>query len=212
MNGKDDTKRIVDFKQAMWITLPKTGQVLRKLDENGVVHITGENPEFAGTPYCVLLGLRVNERGPQIRYGTPDSPMDGDYFYAEVQRRGSFDIHLKAKRLSNQDVTIVWCAIPQSSTCIIHTLGPTPIPTKPPGGGPTIEGFDPKDFPGRYVDEVPGIDPEFARRLTEGGIQNLATLASAGATRVARILTISEVRAMEFIDQARDLLRGKTRK
>jgi hypothetical protein len=206
MKGKRGKKKPADLEQAGWIKLPRTGQVRKKLDKNGVVHVKGENPEFTGTPYCVCLGLCVNEPGSKIRYGIPDSPMEGDYFYAEVQKKGSFDIHLKAQSLSNKDVTIVWCAIPQS------TLGPTPIPTRPPGIGLTTVCFKAKDFPGRYVDEVPGIGPEFIRRLTTAGMKSLAALASADAKSVADILEISEVRAMGFIYEARLLLQDKTRK
>jgi hypothetical protein len=163
----------------------------------------------------VHLGLRARERGSRLRFGTLDSYREGDYFYAEVHKKGSFDIHLKAQSLSNQEVTIQWWAIPESWTCALTigptTLGPTPIPTYPPTGTVT-ERFDPKDFPGRYVDEVPGIGPESIRRLTKGRMKSLATLASADATRVARILNVSEVRAMSFIYQARRLLRGKSSK
>lgn len=89
------------------------------------------------------------------------------------------------------------------------TLGPTPTP---PPIGLTIRRFKSRDFPGRYVDEVPGIGSEFIRRLTRARMKNLAALASADTTRVARILNISEVRAMGFIYEARLLLQGKTRK
>jgi hypothetical protein len=212
MNGKRGTKRIVDLKEITWIELPRIGQVLKTLDENGVAHVIGENPEFAGAPCCVHLGLCVHARGPQIRYGTPDSPMEGDYFYAEVQKSGSFDIYLKAQSLSNQPVTIVWCAIPHTSRCLIGpTVGPTPTLSLPPIGL-TSRRFKASDFPRRYVDEVPGIGSEFIGRLARARIKSLATLASADAAHVARILNVSEVRAMGFIYEARRLLQGKTRK
>ena len=204
MSSKDSMKRIVDPKQAMWFKLPTSGHVLRTLDENGVVHVTGENPGFRDGFYCVCLGLRVGERGP-IRYGTPDSPREGDYFYAEVQESGLFDIYLKAQNFAKKTVTIEWWAIPEA---IGGTLGPTP--TVGPLGLTLIR-FKAKDFPGRYVAEVPGIGP-FIRCLTRARMKSLATLASADASHVARILNISDVRAMGFIYQARLLLQGKTRK
>ena len=215
MKSRSGTKSKVGLKQAMWVKMPRTGQVVKTLDKNGVVHVRGENPGFAGAPYCVHLGLRVRERGSQLRFGTLDSYREGDYFYAEVQKKGSFDIHLKAQSLSNQQVTIEWWAIPESWTCALTigptTLGPTPIPTLPPLGLTSIS-FKSSDFPGRYVDEVPGIGPEFIRRLTRHRIKSLAALASAEAERVAQILSISELRAMRFIYEARLLLLGNTRK
>lgn len=219
MKSRSGTKSKVGLKQAMWVKMPRTGQVVKTLDKNGVAHVRGENPEFAGAPYCVHLGLRARERGSQLRFGTLDSYREGDYFYAEVQKKGSFDIHLKAQSLSNQEVTIQWWAIPESWTYALTigptTLGPTPVPTPVPTIRPTgsgIERFDQKDFPGRYVDEIPGIGPESVRRLTKGRMKSLAKLASADFRRVAQILSISEVRAMSFVDQARRLLRGKSRK
>lgn len=222
MKGKRGKKRITDLKQAMWVKLPRTGQVLQKLDKNGVVHIKGENPEFAGAPYYVYLGLGVHERGP-IQYGALDLLKEGDYFYAEVRNSGVFDIHLKAQRIRNQKVMIVWWAIPLSSSCTIGpTLGPTPTPLPigltlgptptPPPIGPAITRFKQSDFPGRYVNEVPRIDADSIRRLTRARMKSLAALASADAAHIARILGISEVRAMGFIDEARRLLQGKTRK
>lgn len=209
MKGKRGKKRIMDLREAIWIKLPRNGQVLKKLDKNGVVHVTGENPGFGDTPYCVCLGLRVGERGP-IRYGTPDSPGQGDYFYAEVhEESGLFDIHLKALGLSNQYVMILWWANPEG---IVGTLGPTPTLGIGPDIRYKIEHFNPKDFPGRSVDEVPGIGAKYARRLTEARMKSLAALASASATDVASILGISEVCAMSFIDKARRLLLGQIRK
>ena len=218
MDSKRGKKGIADRKQAMWIKMPRTGQVRNRLDKDGVAHVKGEDPEFGGVPYCVYLGLRVNRQGSQIRYGTPDSPREGDYFYAEVHKSGSFDIHLKAQSLSNKDVTIVWCAIPESWTFAIGpvicrpTIPPTPIPTRPPAIGLKRVHFRAKDFPGRYVDEVPGIGSEFIQRLTAARMKSLATLASADATRVARLLNISEVHAMGFIYEACLLLQRKTEK
>jgi hypothetical protein len=209
MKSRRTKKRTADLDQAMWVKLPRTGKVLKKLDKNGVVHVKGKDPEFAGAPYYVHLGLRVHERGP-IRYGTLDSLKAGDYFYAEVRNSGSFDIHLKAQNFSDRKVTIQWWAIPQGSTVLVGpTVGPTP--TLPPVGL-TTRRFRSRDFPGRYVNEVPGIGSKFIRRLTRARMKSLAALASADAGRVAHILGISEVRAMSFIYQARLLLLGKTRK
>ena len=92
----------------------------------------------------------------------------------------------------------------------VPTPTPTPAPTKSPAIGSEIGRFDPVDYPDRYVDELPSIGPEYARRLTKGGVGSLAALASAVATDVARILSISEVRAMSFIDKARHLLQGRS--
>jgi hypothetical protein len=206
MKGKRGKKRIEGLREAIWITLPRNGQVLKKLDKNGVVHVTGENPGFVDAPYCVCLGLRVGERGP-IRYGTLDSPGQGDYFYAEVhEESGLFDIHLKAQSLSNKKVMIRWFANSEGTR---GTLGPTPTLGIGPDIRYKIEHFNPKDFPGRSVDEVPGIDAEYTRCLTSGGIDSLPALASAQATDVVSILGISEVCAMGFIYEARLLLQGK---
>jgi hypothetical protein len=159
----------------------------------------------------------MRERGAPLRFGILDSHKQGDCFYAEVHREeGSFDIHLKAQNLRNQKVTIEWWAIPESQICLIGPTTtpmptpPTPPPTKSPKGLTSIP-FRSSDFPGRYVNEVPGIGPKFIQRLTRGRIKNLATLASADAKRIAQILRISEVRAMAFIYEARLLLK-KTRK
>jgi len=70
--------------------------------------------------------------------------------------------------------------------------------------------FEAVDAPDRNVNEVPSIGPEYTRRLTKGGVAGLAALASAVAADVARILSISEVRAMSFIDEARRLLQGRS--
>ncbi len=204
----------MDSKQAMWVKLPITGQVVRTLDKSGVVHVAGEDPGFAGAPYRVYLGMR--ERGAPLRFGILDSHEEGDYFFAEVQKKGSFDVHLKAQTLRNQTVSIEWWAIPESQTCWLGpTTTPMPTPSTPaPTGSPkglTSLRFRASDYPGRYVNEVPGIGPRFIQRLTQGRIKSLATLASADATRIAHILRISEVRAMAFICEARLLLK-KTRK
>ena len=70
--------------------------------------------------------------------------------------------------------------------------------------GPTI--FSAREFPGRNVQEVSGIGPATAERLKKKRITNLAHLASTEPGKLAEILDISEVRAMEFIDEARRLL------
>lgn len=206
MDSGDKTNKNADGRKAIWINLPRIGQVPKQLDDDGVVHIIGEDPEFGETPYCVYLGLRVGDRGP-IRYGTVESSRAGDYFYADVPDSGPFDIHLKAQEYHNQKVTIAWWAIPLSSTNTIGvTLGPTPYlfpelqyQVVPPGaedlGGP--------------VEDMPDVGPEHARRLISGGIKTVGALARAGAKDVARILNISEVRAMSFIDRARRLLHEK---
>jgi hypothetical protein len=72
-----------------------------------------------------------------------------------------------------------------------------------------MEYFNAVDVPGGNVDEVHSIGPEYGRRLTRGGFATLAALASAVAADVARMLSISEVRAMSFIHEARCLLQGK---
>ena len=51
-----------------------------------------------------------------------------------------------------------------------------------------------------------GIGPAIAERLKAKRITNLAHLASMEPVKLAEILDISEVRAMDFIDQARRLL------
>lgn len=86
------------------------------------------------------------------------------------------------------------------------TPTPTPIPTPIPTPTPTT--FNPNDFPGRRVDEVRGIGLEYNERLEAKGIKNLADLASMVPAHLSKILEISEVRAVSFIDEARRLLRG----
>lgn len=71
--------------------------------------------------------------------------------------------------------------------------------------------FDAANVPGGNVNEVHSIGPEYSRRLTKGGVATLAALASAVAADVARMLSISEVRAMSFIHEARRLLQGRLR-
>ena len=79
---------------------------------------------------------------------------------------------------------------------------PTSIVTPPVG--PII--FSARDFPGRNVQEVKGIGPATAERLRQKRITNLAHLASQEPGKLAGILEISEVRAMEFVAEARRLL------
>jgi hypothetical protein len=206
MTEKESKKRNGGLEQGIWAT----GQVQRTLDEKGVALIKGENPGFADARYCLYLGIRVGKSGP-VHYEIPHSGED-DHFYARIYKSGSFDIHLKAQSLSKQDVTIVWWASSLGTPPWIGpTGGPTPAPPPPtlPPLGLTIIRFNASDFPGRYVNEVPGIDADFIRRLTGAGMENLAALASADATDVARILNTSEVRAMGIIYEARGLLRGR---
>ncbi|MBW2123635.1 MAG: helix-hairpin-helix domain-containing protein [Deltaproteobacteria bacterium] len=68
--------------------------------------------------------------------------------------------------------------------------------------------FLPSDYPDRRVDEVRGIGRSYTERLRAGGITNLAELASMEPARLARMLDVSEVKAMSFIDEARRLLVG----
>jgi len=203
MEKKDSTKGIGDSNQAMWVKEPKTGQVRRELDENGAVRVRIENPGFAGTPYCVRLGLGMDKSGSLGHSGADN------HFFAEVHKDGSFDIDLKAYSLRNRAVTIVWSAIPLNSIWFgdFHTLGPTPIPTLPPIGLTRIH-FRESDFPGRPLHEVDGIEEgsKVAQVLTESRIDSLAALASANAKRVAQILGISEVKAVGFIYEARQKL------
>jgi len=90
-----------------------------------------------------------------------------------------------------------------------HMPVPTPTPTPAPGETQP-KPLDARDFPGRYASEVPGIGPKYAQRLTKGGMENLATLASAVATDVAQILSVSEVKAMGFINKAGLLLQSRS--
>jgi hypothetical protein len=201
MSMKDGIKTEENDRQSMWVKLPKSGQEVKTLDQHGAVHVRGRNPEFAGTPYGVLLGLGVGKNGP-IRFGTLDVPKRGDYFYAEVHEKGTFDIRLRVQHLQNQKVTIVWWAIP--TVAIKSTIPPTPTPFAPIGL--TSIRFKPKDYPGRYVHEVTGIGPELVQRLTQHRMKSLAALASADVKRIAGILNVSEVRAIGFIYEARLLL------
>ena len=52
-----------------------------------------------------------------------------------------------------------------------------------------------------------GIGDGFERRLTENKVENLASLASMQPEELAKTLEVSEVRAMAFVDQARELLK-----
>ena len=105
MNEKRDKKKAAGLEQGIWAT----GQVQKTLDQNGVVVVKGENPEFAGAPpYYVYLGLRVSTSGP-VYWEIPHF-RKGDEFFVKVDKSGSFDIHLKAQSLSNREVTIVWWA------------------------------------------------------------------------------------------------------
>lgn len=103
-------------------------------------------------------------------------------------------------------------AILDSQTYLIGpttTPMPTPTPTPKPAAPETeARSPNPEGSSGRYVDEVSGIGPQFTRRLIKGGIGSLPTLASAAATDVAQILSVSEVRAMGFIDDAGRLLQN----
>ena len=129
-----------DNKQALWVKMPRSGQVVKKLNRSGVV--------------------------------------------------------------------------PESLTCLIGpTTTPMPVPpTPPPTPSPTpktpASSSRPVNASGRYVNEVPGVGPKYIRRLTKGGIESLAALASAVATDVAHILSVSEVKAMGFIDKAGRLLQS----
>ncbi len=108
--------------------------------------------------------------------------------------------------------------VPTIRPTIVPTLGPTIRPTLTPtlvptadlpiGGEPTPPVvFNPADFPGREVAEVNGIGPALSSRLGERNISNLAELASLQPAELSSMLEISEVRAMTFIDEARELLR-----
>lgn len=86
---------------------------------------------------------------------------------------------------------------------------PTPEPTPAPDPAETqARSFSPEDASGRCVDEVPGIGPQHARRLIKGGVGSLPDLASAAATDIAHMLSVSEVKAMGFIDKAGRLLQS----
>lgn len=108
--------------------------------------------------------------------------------------------------------TILPTLRPTISPTILPTVRPTISPTlRPtvelPGGGgiPPIV-LNPADFPGRGVAEVNGIGPASTKRLESQNVGNLAQLASLQPTELATMLDISEVRAMGFIDEARQLL------
>lgn len=90
----------------------------------------------------------------------------------------------------------------------VVTLPTVPGGPVPPGGEPVVV-FRAEDFPGRVVTEVNGIGPTFEGRLEAGGITNLAGLASMEPGALADMIGVSEVRAMSFINQARDLLQGQ---
>lgn len=88
-------------------------------------------------------------------------------------------------------------------------VGPTITPTPTPFRsiiGLTGLGFNPDDYPGRQVDEVTDIGPKFTQTLTDNKIDSLAKLASTEVECLAKILGISEVRAIGFIYEARALL------
>lgn len=124
-------------------------------------------------------------------------------FWVEMPRSGQV-----VKTLNRNGV------VPEGQTYGIGpTTTPMPVPsTPPPTPSPTpktlAESSRPVNSPGRYVNEVPGVSPTHIRRLTKGGIESLAALASAVATDVAHILSISEVKAMGFIDEAGRLLQS----
>lgn len=97
------------------------------------------------------------------------------------------------------------------------TPAPTTIPTAEPTATPTqspistlemknVAGrLDTRDVPGRSLNEATGIAPKHTRRLIKSGITTLTSLASSVATDIARLLSVSEVRAMSLIDKARRL-------
>ncbi|MCF7975202.1 MAG: helix-hairpin-helix domain-containing protein [Phycisphaerae bacterium] len=204
MNDEGDKKQAVHSHKAMGFTLPIIGQVVTTLDENGEANVKVENPAFADTPYSVLLGLSLQKGGP-ICYGTLKSLKQGDHFYARVQPKApSFDILLKAQDFPNQKVTMQFCAI--SHDFVGPTNPPTPTPFFKALIGLRGIGFRLEDYPDRYVNELTGIDPKLIQRMIDNEIKNLATLASASVEHIAQILSISEVRAMGFIYEARALL------
>ncbi len=61
----------------------------------------------------------------------------------------------------------------------------------------------------RTVEEVKGIGPASAKRLAAAGITTLKKLASAEADDLMKSLSISEERAMGYIEQARRLIVGE---
>lgn len=107
-------------------------------------------------------------------------------------------------------------AVPESQTYAIGpTTTPMPVPsTPPPTPSPApesqIRSSRPMEASGRYVNEIPGIGPTYIRRLANSGIASLTALASAVATDVARILSVSEVKAMGLIDEAGRLLQSSS--
>jgi hypothetical protein len=95
------------------------------------------------------------------------------------------------------------------------TLRPTIIPTISPTIRPIIESATiSPNLAGisraaitntQPVDTVSGIGPTFRSRLESGGIQTVGDLANAQPAEVARLLGTTEVRAMSFIDSARNM-------
>lgn len=71
---------------------------------------------------------------------------------------------------------------------------------------PIAPAFDPRNFPGRELEEVNGIGPAFKALLEGQGITHPAELASMEPTRLAGMLTVSPTRAQKFIQAARILL------
>ncbi len=56
--------------------------------------------------------------------------------------------------------------------------------------------------PGVPVDQIEGIGPIFAQRLTDAGLGDVASLASASPDRVAEAAGVSAARARNWIDLA----------
>lgn len=54
------------------------------------------------------------------------------------------------------------------------------------------------------VDQVDGIGPTYAERLTAAGIETIADLAASDAATVAEAAETSESRAEDWLEQARD--------
>lgn len=78
------------------------------------------------------------------------------------------------------------------------TVPGTPIPIPPI--------FAPGDFPGRRLDEVRGLGPNFIARLEASGITHPAEVAALELTALAEILRVPESRAKTIIAEARRLL------
>jgi predicted flap endonuclease-1-like 5' DNA nuclease len=119
-----------------------------------------------------------------------------------------FDAIVNYTSLGNACINVDEAVKAFEGICKEEAPEPTPTPTLTPMPTSTPTTFNPNDFPGRQVDEVRGIGPEYKERLEAKGIKNLAELASIVPARLAEILEISEVRAVSFIDEARCLLRG----